>query len=193
MPISLRRPTAPQLERLRRRLTDQPVTYQDVGASAGRTLPSGYRHDRRALALGSGAEAWEGAKGALTDWKAHENAGVAVTPPEAPLTKGTVVTAATHVGPLWVIAPCRIVYTTDTPERFGFAYGTLPGHPEDGEEAFHVVREVDETVRFEIVAFSRPAALLVRLGGPFSRAVQQRATGRYLEGLRQEVAAKGRR
>jgi uncharacterized protein (UPF0548 family) len=193
VPITLRRPTASQLEQLRRRLTDQPVTYRDVGASADRTLPSGYRHDRRALALGSGVEAWQAAKSALTDWKAHENAGVTVTPPRAPLTTGTTVTAATQVGPLWVIAPCRIVYTTDTPERFGFAYGTLPGHPEDGEEAFHVVREADETVRFEIVAFSRPASLLVRMGGPLSRAVQQRATGRYLEGLRCEVAAKGRR
>jgi Domain of unknown function (DUF1990) len=43
-----------------------------------------------------------------------------------------------------VIAPWRIVYTTDTPEQFGCAYGTLPG-PEEGEEAFHVVRENGET------------------------------------------------
>ena len=39
-----------------------------------------------------------------------------------------------HLGP--VRAPCRVVYVVDEPDRRGFAYGTLPGHPEiDGELA----------------------------------------------------------
>jgi uncharacterized protein (UPF0548 family) len=37
-------------------------------------------------------------------------------------------------------APCRIVYVIDEPDRRGFAYGTLPGHPERGEEAFIISR-----------------------------------------------------
>jgi uncharacterized protein (UPF0548 family) len=37
-----------------------------------------------------------------------------------------------HLGPIRV--PCRVVYVLDEPERRGFAYGTLPGHPESGEE-----------------------------------------------------------
>ncbi len=35
-------------------------------------------------------------------------------------------------------APCRVVYVIDEPDRRGFAYGTLPGHPESGEELFAV-------------------------------------------------------
>ena len=42
-----------------------------------------------------------------------------------------------------IATPCRVVYVIDEPSRRGFAYGTLPGHPESGEEAFIV--EIDET------------------------------------------------
>jgi Domain of unknown function (DUF1990) len=66
---------------------------------------------------------------------------------------------------LALVAPCRIVSVVDEVTRWGFAYGTLPGHPEQGEEVFVVSIAPDETVRFEIVAFSRPADLLVRLSG----------------------------
>jgi uncharacterized protein (UPF0548 family) len=45
---------------------------------------------------------------------------------------------------------------TPDPDRYGFAYGTLPAHPEEGEELFLVTRGGDDTVRFEITAFSRP-------------------------------------
>jgi uncharacterized protein (UPF0548 family) len=58
----------------------------------------------------------------------------------------------------------------DEPHRFGFAYGTLPGHPESGEEAF-VIDDTDQGVVFQIVAFSRPAAALARLGTPVSRRI----------------------
>lgn len=187
--ISIRCPSPSQLDRLRLRLAEQPLTYRQPGATAGTAQPSGYHHDRTAVPLGTGVGLWDAAKQALVGWKAHENAGVAVAPTGAPLSPGTVVTATARVGPLWVVAPCRIVYVTDEPDRFGFAYGTLPGHPEEGEEAFHVVLAPDGALLFEIVAFSRPAALLARLGGPISRGVQRRATRRYLDGMKQEVAA----
>jgi uncharacterized protein (UPF0548 family) len=92
------------------------------------------------------------------------------------------------VGPLIVIAPCRIVYTTDEDDRFGFAYGTLPGHPERGEESFHIVRTPGK-VTFEIQAFSKPGELLVRVGGPIARFLQVQSTVRYLVGLRRYVDA----
>jgi uncharacterized protein (UPF0548 family) len=42
------------------------------------------------------------------------------------------------VGPLRMRALCRVIYTITAPRRKGFAYGTLPGHPECGEEAFTI-------------------------------------------------------
>ena len=54
---------------------------------------------------------------------------------------------------------------TDQPEEYGFAYGTLPAHPEQGEEAFHVARRSGRLV-FTVTAFSRPRHPAARLGGP---------------------------
>ena len=79
----------------------------------------------------------------------------------------------------------------DEPDRYGFAYGTLPGHPERGEEAFVVERDKTGAV-FKIIVFSRPAELLARLGGPVTRRIQRTATKRYLDGLAAFVAASGR-
>ncbi|GFM98551.1 hypothetical protein Sfulv_33620 [Streptomyces fulvorobeus] len=49
-------------------------------------------------------------------------------------------------GPLAVHEPVLVVAVVDTPERCGFAYGTLPGHPVSGEEAFVVSRAPDGRV-----------------------------------------------
>jgi uncharacterized protein (UPF0548 family) len=80
-------------------------------------------------------------------------------------------------------APCRVVYVIDEPGRRGFAYGTLPGHPESGEEAFIVSRREDATVAFTITAFSRPASSLAKAAGPLGRAVQRHITNRYLRAI----------
>ena len=72
----------------------------------------------------------------------------------------------------------------DEPRRRGFAYGTLPDHPEVGEEAFIVSRDEDDSVFLDITAFSRPGSLLVRISGPGGRAVQSIATKRYVRALK---------
>jgi uncharacterized protein (UPF0548 family) len=75
----------------------------------------------------------------------------------------------------------------DDRDRFGFGYGTLPGHPECGEESFVVERNSDATV-FRITAFSRPADIVARVGAPVARRLQVRFTGRYLQALVRYVA-----
>jgi len=84
-----------------------------------------------------------------------------------------------------VLAPGRVVSVVDEPRRQGFAYGTLPGHPERGEESFVLSLLDDETIDFTLVAFSRPAVWWSRAGAPVSRWVQKRITARYLDALRQ--------
>ncbi len=76
----------------------------------------------------------------------------------------------------------------DEPDRCGFAYGTLPGHPESGEEAFLVLRD-EGTVRLRISAYSRPGKLTTRLAGPLGRRFQQLMTRRYADALRRELEA----
>ncbi len=86
-------------------------------------------------------------------------------------------------GVVGVNAPVRVVCLLDDEKRKGFAYGTLPGHPESGEEAFVLDHLVNGTVRFTISAFSRPATRLAKLGGPISGGVQRWVTNRYLHAL----------
>ena len=90
------------------------------------------------------------------------------------------------VGPLSIIAPCRVVYVIDESDRCGFGYGTLPGHPESGEESF-LLERADNAVTFTVTAFSKPATMLTRLAGPIGRRVQDVMTARYLRALPRDV------
>lgn len=95
----------------------------------------------------------------------------------------TVVLMRLGVGPVSLRIPCRVVYVVDEPDRRGFAYGTLPGHPEAGEERFVLRRRDDGSVELTIAAFSRPASMLAKVGGPLSRKIQDMMTQRYLRAL----------
>jgi uncharacterized protein (UPF0548 family) len=99
-----------------------------------------------------------------------------------------VVLVVAPFGPLRTIAPCRIVSVVDDETRFGFAYGTLPEHPEQGEEAFVCERSPAGGVTFRVRAFSRPHDPLARIGAPISRWVQTRTTRGYLNAMRDFVS-----
>lgn len=83
---------------------------------------------------------------------------------------------------------CRVVDVEDEADRFGFSYGTLSVHPEQGEESFTVARSRGGDVVFEIVAVSRPRHPLARFGAPVARRLQVAATKRYLDAMVSEVA-----
>ncbi len=156
-------------------------TYSEVGATRGE-LPTGYRSVSRVRRLGSGAEWFTTAADRLLTWGMHRRAGVRVdagprVEPDA------VAVLRLRLGPLRISAPVRVVYLIEEPTVRGFAYGTLPGHPESGEEQFLVRLGADGMVTGEIRAFSRPGSWLTRLGGPVARAVQDVVTERYLTAL----------
>ncbi len=184
----LRAPDAEHLSHFLARQRTAPLTYPEHGATLGGALPDGYHHDHSSIVLGHGDAVWAKARAGIDGWEAATAAGIAIEPSDAPIAVGTTVGILVRVGPAQVLAACRIVAVVDEPDRYGFAYGTLPAHPEEGEELFLVTR-VDGTVRFEITAFSRPHDLLTKLGGPVARRVQQRASRRYLEGMRAFVAS----
>jgi uncharacterized protein (UPF0548 family) len=163
-------------------------TYGPVGVTLGEATLPGYRTERYETELGRGGTALDRARSGLRAWAAHRGAGLRVEPPDVPLAEGVTVVLVTPLGPASVLAACRVVAVVDEPRRFGFAYGTLPLHPESGEEAFLVEWGDDDAVRFRVVAVSRPAHPLARLGGPVTRLVQRRATRAYLEALRRAVA-----
>jgi uncharacterized protein (UPF0548 family) len=87
------------------------------------------------------------------------------------------------VGPFSIKAPARVVYVINEKKRRGFAYGTLAGHPERGEEAFVVELDEDGSVWFEVRAFSRPSHWLWWCVYPVLRFAQFLYTRRYLSSL----------
>ncbi|WP_225729817.1 MULTISPECIES: DUF1990 family protein [unclassified Nocardia] len=158
-------------------------TYPEVGATAG-PPPAGYHHFRLRRRIGHGRAVFERAAAEVLAYRMQKGTGVfesADTPTAAP---GTGITVRLGLGPLAIHAPCRVVYVLDEPNRRGFAYGTLPGHPEIGEELFAVEFDpTDESVHGLVAAFSRPATWYVRLGGPVVRAIQHFIAGRYIAAL----------
>jgi uncharacterized protein (UPF0548 family) len=188
--MRLVRPTDPiAIERLVASLYETRPTYIEIGASLVCLRPEGFRHDHYQALLGRGVEVFHRAANGLKSWKAHTAPGIRVFPQGEEIRAGATVVVTLGTPFLALAAPCRIVGVIDEKTRWGFAYGTLPGHPEQGEEAFVVSISPDETVLFEIVAFSRPGDPLVRLAGPLGRAIQKRGTNGYLRALQEYVTA----
>jgi len=75
---------------------------------------------------------------------------------------------------VWFLNAARIVYVIDEPRRFGFAYGTLPGHAERGEERFLIEWLTDDTVWYDLDAISRPRYWAARVAYPVARRLQRR-------------------
>ncbi|WP_332307896.1 DUF1990 domain-containing protein [Salinispora arenicola] len=159
------------------------LTYSEVGASVG-DLPSGYRHTRREVFLGVDGRAFDKGVHALFTWRMHRRAGITVDRPDLRPAPGVDIRLGLGWRGLLLQAPCRIVSTINEDDRTGFAYGTLPGHPECGEEAFLVRRDGMGQVYFEVRAFSRPDSLIARMAGPVGRLAQDVITRRYLGAMR---------
>lgn len=104
------------------------------------------------------------------------------------LKPGDTATLRIPFGPLHVSAPVRVVYVVDEPAKKGFAYGTLPGHPESGEECWIIERTEDGSVWMTIRAFSRPSHWAWWLIYPVLRFAQELYTRRYERSLSGSIA-----
>ena len=168
-------------------LTNAEPTYSEVGASLRGEQPQGYRHDEYEANLGAGRTTFQIASVGLQTWRAHGIPGIDVLPHGTSIRPGATVLVTFGTPLLALAAPCRVVGVIDRPDRWGFAYGTLPGHPEQGEEAFVVSVDGTGSVNFKITAFSRPGERITRLLGPIGRALQTVGTNGYLKALRRFV------
>ena len=133
------------------------LTYAAVGCTRTGVVPAGFDELRRSRRVGRGWADFERAADALLTWQMHRRAGLAVTASHERVETGAVAELRLGVGRLGLRAPVRVVDVFDEPNRRGFAYGTLPGHPESGEEAFVVHRHAD-AVLLSIRSLTAPAA-----------------------------------
>jgi uncharacterized protein (UPF0548 family) len=171
------------------RLTEAPLTYAPVGDACSGQVPDGFRAAQRRAVVGSGRADFERAAAAVFGWRAQRGAGLRVRATGPSSVPGTVVVLTAGLPHLGYDIPCRVVWARTEGDERGFAYGTLPGHPERGEECFLVRLTPDGDVVYEIRAFFRLTSLLARLGGPVSLLLQRLATDRYVAAIRR--AARG--
>jgi uncharacterized protein (UPF0548 family) len=156
-----------------------PLTYAEVGATAG-PLPAGYRHVQKSAMIGRGRQRFDDAAEAVMRWGMLRGAGLRVEATTEVAAVGSEVIV--RLGP--ARAPCRVVYVVDEADRCGFAYGTLPGHAESGEELFLVRYDpATEEVHAEVTAFSRHATWWSRAAGPITSLAQRVVTRRYLAAI----------
>lgn len=150
-------------------LSEGPFTYEAVGATREGHCPPGFHPLHVRSRIGEGTHVFERAAHAVHTWEMHRALGVGIhtsAPEAAPGVDVTVTLGGV------IKAPCRVVWTVDEPRRKGWAYGTLPGHPECGEESFVVDRTGDGTVWLTVTAFSRAAKWYARAGGAATRGLQ---------------------
>ncbi|QGQ19995.1 DUF1990 family protein [Cellulomonas sp. JZ18] len=161
-------------------MDDAGLTYEPVGVTRTRagdgTAWCRAGVDRRYRVMVARHRVVRGAderdRAALVDdvltWRLHRAAGVRVEA-DGPAAAGAHVVSLLGAGPLVLRAPCRVLWADDE----GFAYGSLPGHPVAGEEAFRVTRDDAGDVWLEVEAYSRPAVPLTRVAGPLVPVAQR--------------------
>jgi len=156
---------------------DSPFSYAAVGATNA-VPPPEYTLDHNRVQLGLGHEVYEHAVQALRHWRHFDLGWVKIVPPGSGIEVGTTVALQARTFGFWSLSACRIVYLISDEgsiKRFGFAYGTLADHVERGEERFTIEwHREDNSVWYDILAFSRPAHPLVRIAFTLARMLQKR-------------------
>lgn len=187
--VHLPHPDRHELDRLLARARDAPLTYDHVGSTLDGNQPRPSPRSET-VELGTGDAVLDRAREALRAWHAHTGIGALVHPADAPLEPGSTLLVVLRAGPFAVVAPDRVVAVVDETDRFGFAYGTVAGHAERGEESFLVERAESGVVTMTIRVDAHPATLPARLAAPVVNRLQVWALQRYLAAIQAHVAAR---
>ena len=173
--MSLHRPSDAAIQAFLDLQRSQSFPYRGVGSSRHEP-PTGYVVDHRRVCLDTGQRTFKAAYAALWRWQMFQVGWAQLCWPTTGIEPGAVVGISASWGSLWFLNACRIVYVLDesTPvRRVGFAYGPLPGHAERGEERFSIEWHSNDTVWYDLLAFSRPGHWLIWLGYPCVRWLQR--------------------
>jgi len=195
----VRQPSDTQIGDSLARQAGQPFSYDFVGSTK---MPPAARRawkiDHHRVLLGYGPAVFARARHAIETWEMFPCEIAKVFGHDVPR-ENLLVAILYRVSffPLWLLMPARIVYTINDTiisdghaiDRYGFAYGTLPDHPERGEERFLIEwNRSDDTVHYDLLAISQPRHLLARVAYPFTRLEQARF--RRLSGRAMQCAAR---
>lgn len=172
--IHLRFPKKATLDAFIIREQNLPFTYTTVGATLQDKTVSGFNNDDNSVLLGQGEAVFQKAVTGLFAWAMFPTHWARIKPDDATIAVGVTVVMVARVMGFWWSNTCRIVGLVQEPNHIGFAYGTLPGHVECGEERFSIRMDEAGAVFYQIRAFSKPRHWLARLAYPIARASQRR-------------------
>jgi uncharacterized protein (UPF0548 family) len=153
---------------------------------------AGFHGYERTVFLGNGSSRWAFASTEVLRWGVKTRSGFSVESGGLstsgagfghPVVAGDRYWLVAHLGPLRIREPVQVVAVVDKPDRKGFAYGTLAGHPVRGEEAFLVDRRADGSVWLTIRSLTRPASGLWGAGYPVALLAQCLYRRRYFRSL----------
>lgn len=181
----LRKPSKETIERFVASQSGLPFSYSQTGTTRSQP-PSGFTVDHNRIRIGDGKKTYDRAVAALRSWKQFNLGWVTIVPSAQPVEVGTTVAVQAKTFGFWSLNACRVVYVIEEDEemkKFGFAYGTLPDHVECGEERFTVEWQTDDSVWYDILAFSRPQHPMVRIGRLLARRLQKRFATESLEAM----------
>ena len=175
----LRRLTAQRIDRFRQTATRDTFSYPEVGATLKGEIPERYNLDHNRIRLGAGSRIFERARAALFDWKMFDIGWVKLIHPAAPIVPGQTVLVLARTSGLYSLSASRVIAMIDDDNghirRCGFSYGTLQHHVERGEERFSIEHHTeDDSVWYDLLAFSVPHYPLARLGYPLRAHAQRR-------------------
>lgn len=188
--LSHQKPSPDVIRRFLESQGKRQLTYSAVGATAT-TPPAGYLVDHTRIRLGEGQAVFESACDALRQWRQFDLGWLEVWPADQSFESLKMVAIVARAVGFWWLNACQIVYKLDESgpvSRFGFAYGTLPDHAGSGEERFLIEwTRADDSVWYDILAFSRPQKLLTRVGYPYMRRTQKRFGRESAESMKRAV------
>jgi uncharacterized protein (UPF0548 family) len=161
-------PTPDLLEACLAEWTRSALSYPH-DASMDHPLAQGFLIDHHEARLGTGSAVFQRAAAALEHWTMFALWARVVRRRTVGQAAGEGVAMVVRLAGLCWINPCRILHRCDALRSHGFAYGTLPGHAECGEEQFIVEWRNDDSVWYVIRAFSRPQHPLAWIGFPVTR------------------------
>ncbi|MCA9102858.1 MAG: DUF1990 domain-containing protein [Planctomycetales bacterium] len=179
--FSVRKPDAAAIRGLIERQHARGLSYDCVGVTRVWHEESAqafveFDRDHCRVELGRGAASFAAACRAIDQWRMFDIEWLELCWPNVAVDVGAVVGVLARPYGLWCLNACRVAYVIDerstdraAPQRYGFAYGTLPKHIEQGEERFVVEWRDDGSVWYDLLAVSRPGHWLSAAAYPVVR------------------------
>ncbi|WP_404285687.1 DUF1990 family protein [Glutamicibacter arilaitensis] len=142
----------------------------------------GYRRWEKTVRIGSGERHWRWASEQVLRWGIKTRSGFSVIP-AAPVAVGQRPIIKVKVPGIKILEPVEVIFVVVAPDRVGFAYRTLAGHPVSGEECFVIEQRAGGNF-LTIRSLTKPSDIQPwRVLFPLLRVVQVFARRRYFKAL----------